>query len=32
MHHRRFLRAGDLVEGEITGLGMQRNRCVSASA
>ncbi len=27
--HGRFLRAGDLVEGEITGLGRQRNRCVT---
>lgn len=28
-HHGRFLRSGDVLEGEITGLGMQRNRCVS---
>jgi 2-keto-4-pentenoate hydratase/2-oxohepta-3-ene-1,7-dioic acid hydratase in catechol pathway len=27
-HYGRFLRAGDLMEGEITGLGVQRNRCV----
>jgi 2-keto-4-pentenoate hydratase/2-oxohepta-3-ene-1,7-dioic acid hydratase in catechol pathway len=27
-HHGRFLTDGDLVEGEITGLGVQRNRCV----
>jgi 2-keto-4-pentenoate hydratase/2-oxohepta-3-ene-1,7-dioic acid hydratase in catechol pathway len=32
MHHRRFLEAGDVIEGEITGLGRQRNRCVRASA
>jgi 2-keto-4-pentenoate hydratase/2-oxohepta-3-ene-1,7-dioic acid hydratase in catechol pathway len=32
MHHRRFLRPGDVIEGAITGLGVQRNRCVSASA
>jgi 2-keto-4-pentenoate hydratase/2-oxohepta-3-ene-1,7-dioic acid hydratase in catechol pathway len=32
MHHRRFLRPGDVIEGAVTGLGMQRNRCVSASA
>jgi 2-keto-4-pentenoate hydratase/2-oxohepta-3-ene-1,7-dioic acid hydratase in catechol pathway len=30
MHHRRFLRAGDVIEGTITGLGAQRNRCVAA--
>jgi 2,4-diketo-3-deoxy-L-fuconate hydrolase len=29
MHHRRFLRPGDVIESEITGLGRQRNRCVS---
>ncbi len=29
MHHGRFLQDGDLVEGEITGLGRQRNRCVT---
>ncbi len=28
-HYKRFLREGDLVESEITGLGMQRNRCVN---
>ena len=27
--HGRFLRAGDVMESEITGLGMQRNRCVA---
>jgi 2-keto-4-pentenoate hydratase/2-oxohepta-3-ene-1,7-dioic acid hydratase in catechol pathway len=29
MHHRRFLTDGDVMEGAITGLGTQRNRCVS---
>jgi 2-keto-4-pentenoate hydratase/2-oxohepta-3-ene-1,7-dioic acid hydratase in catechol pathway len=29
IHHRRFLRPGDVMEGEITELGMQRNRCVA---
>jgi 2-keto-4-pentenoate hydratase/2-oxohepta-3-ene-1,7-dioic acid hydratase in catechol pathway len=29
MHYGRFLRPGDLVEGTITGLGMQRNRCAA---
>jgi 2-keto-4-pentenoate hydratase/2-oxohepta-3-ene-1,7-dioic acid hydratase in catechol pathway len=29
MHHRRFLTDGDVVRGAITGLGTQRNRCVS---
>jgi 2-keto-4-pentenoate hydratase/2-oxohepta-3-ene-1,7-dioic acid hydratase in catechol pathway len=29
MHHRRFLRAGDVIESSITGLGSQRNVCVS---
>ncbi|HLH67901.1 MAG TPA: fumarylacetoacetate hydrolase family protein [Candidatus Dormibacteraeota bacterium] len=28
---RRFLRPGDVMEGEITGLGVQRNRCVAES-
>ncbi|HEX3688254.1 MAG TPA: fumarylacetoacetate hydrolase family protein [Solirubrobacteraceae bacterium] len=28
MHHRRFLTDGDVMEGVITGLGAQRNRCV----
>ncbi len=28
-HHGRFLREGDVIEAEITGLGRQRNRCVS---
>jgi 2-keto-4-pentenoate hydratase/2-oxohepta-3-ene-1,7-dioic acid hydratase in catechol pathway len=27
-HHGRFLRPGDVMEGEITGLGIQRNTCV----
>lgn len=27
-HHGRFLRAGDVIDAEITGLGRQRNRCV----
>ncbi len=29
MHHRRFLTDGDVMEGTISGLGAQRNRCVS---
>jgi 2-keto-4-pentenoate hydratase/2-oxohepta-3-ene-1,7-dioic acid hydratase in catechol pathway len=29
MHYGRFLRAGDVVEGSITGLGVQRNLCVA---
>jgi 2,4-didehydro-3-deoxy-L-rhamnonate hydrolase len=28
-HGNRWLRPGDLIEGEITGLGSQRNRCVA---
>jgi 2,4-diketo-3-deoxy-L-fuconate hydrolase len=28
VHHGRFLSFGDVLEGEITGLGTQRNRCV----
>ena len=31
-HHGRFLRDGDVVEASITGLGMQRNRCVGTSS
>ncbi len=31
MHHRRFLRAGDVIDAAITGLGAQRNICVSES-
>jgi 2-keto-4-pentenoate hydratase/2-oxohepta-3-ene-1,7-dioic acid hydratase in catechol pathway len=31
MHHRRFLRPGDVIDAEITGLGSQRNRCVAAA-
>ncbi|MDT7598804.1 MAG: hypothetical protein QOK26_881 [Pseudonocardiales bacterium] len=31
-HHGRFLRPGDVMEGEITGLGTQRNRCVGERA
>jgi hypothetical protein len=30
MHHRRFLQPGDVMHCEITGLGVQRNRCVAA--
>jgi 2,4-didehydro-3-deoxy-L-rhamnonate hydrolase len=26
----RFLRRGDVIEGEISGLNVQRNRCVAA--
>jgi 2-keto-4-pentenoate hydratase/2-oxohepta-3-ene-1,7-dioic acid hydratase in catechol pathway len=29
VHHGRFLRPGDVIESEITGLGRQRNRCVA---
>lgn len=29
-HGNRFLQPGDLIEGSITGLGVQRNRCVAA--
>ena len=29
VHYRRFLRPGDVMEGEITELGKQRNRCVA---
>jgi 2-keto-4-pentenoate hydratase/2-oxohepta-3-ene-1,7-dioic acid hydratase in catechol pathway len=32
VHHGVFLKPGDLVEGEIDGLGRQRNRCVAESA
>jgi 2-keto-4-pentenoate hydratase/2-oxohepta-3-ene-1,7-dioic acid hydratase in catechol pathway len=32
VHHGRFLRPGDLIESEITGLGRQRNRCVAEAA
>ena len=28
-HHQRFLKPGDVLEGSITGLGTQRNRCVA---
>jgi 2-keto-4-pentenoate hydratase/2-oxohepta-3-ene-1,7-dioic acid hydratase in catechol pathway len=28
-HHRRFLKAGDLLEGSIDSLGTQRNRCIA---
>lgn len=28
-HHGRFLRDGDVIDAEITGLGRQRNRCVA---
>lgn len=30
-HYGRFLRAGDVMEGEIEGLGVQRTRCVPES-
>jgi 2-keto-4-pentenoate hydratase/2-oxohepta-3-ene-1,7-dioic acid hydratase in catechol pathway len=30
MHHQRFLRDGDVIEAEITGLGRQRNECVTS--
>lgn len=29
MHYGRFLKAGDVMEGSITGLGLQRNVCVA---
>jgi 2,4-didehydro-3-deoxy-L-rhamnonate hydrolase len=29
MHHRRFLQSGDVIHSTITGLGSQRNLCVS---
>jgi 2,4-didehydro-3-deoxy-L-rhamnonate hydrolase len=32
MHYRRFLTDGDVMEGAITGLGRQRNRCVREAA
>jgi 2,4-didehydro-3-deoxy-L-rhamnonate hydrolase len=28
-HYNRFLRPGDVIEGAISGLGVQRNVCVS---
>ncbi|MGH9436298.1 MAG: fumarylacetoacetate hydrolase family protein [Terriglobia bacterium] len=28
-HYKRFLKPGDILEGSITGLGTQRNRCVA---
>lgn len=31
-HDNRWLRPGDLLEGEITGMGTQRNRCVDESS
>jgi hypothetical protein len=31
-HHGVFLRPGDVMEGAITGLGVQRNRCVAEPA
>lgn len=31
-HYNRFIRDGDLLEGAITGLGVQRNRCVAEPA
>jgi 2-keto-4-pentenoate hydratase/2-oxohepta-3-ene-1,7-dioic acid hydratase in catechol pathway len=30
--HGVFLKPGDVMEGEITGLGRQRNRCVAEAA
>lgn len=32
VHHGRFLRPGDVIESEITGLGRQRNVCVAEPA
>jgi 2-keto-4-pentenoate hydratase/2-oxohepta-3-ene-1,7-dioic acid hydratase in catechol pathway len=31
-HHGVFLQPGDVIEGEVTGLGAQRNRCVAERA
>jgi 2-keto-4-pentenoate hydratase/2-oxohepta-3-ene-1,7-dioic acid hydratase in catechol pathway len=31
-HHGVFLKPGDVMEGAITGLGTQRNRCVAEPA
>jgi 2,4-didehydro-3-deoxy-L-rhamnonate hydrolase len=31
-HYNRFLKPGDILEGSITGLGTQRNRCVADGA
>ncbi|MEO6339682.1 MAG: fumarylacetoacetate hydrolase family protein [Caulobacteraceae bacterium] len=31
-HYNRFMRDGDIIEGEITGLGIQRNHCVAEKA
>lgn len=31
-HYQRFLRDGDVMEGGITGLGVQRNRCIAEEA
>jgi 2-keto-4-pentenoate hydratase/2-oxohepta-3-ene-1,7-dioic acid hydratase in catechol pathway len=31
-HYNRFLKSGDIMEGSITGLGTQRNRCVAEEA
>jgi 2-keto-4-pentenoate hydratase/2-oxohepta-3-ene-1,7-dioic acid hydratase in catechol pathway len=31
-HYNRYLTPGDLMEGSITGLGTQRNRCVAEGA
>lgn len=32
MHYQRFLHAGDVLEGTITGLGTQRNACITEKA
>jgi 2-keto-4-pentenoate hydratase/2-oxohepta-3-ene-1,7-dioic acid hydratase in catechol pathway len=31
-HYNRFLSPGDIMEGSITGLGMQRNECLAEEA
>jgi 2,4-didehydro-3-deoxy-L-rhamnonate hydrolase len=31
-HYNRFLKPGDILEGSITGLGSQRNRCIAEGA
>ncbi|NED57732.1 hydrolase, partial [Micromonospora aurantiaca] len=32
LHWGRLLRPGDVMEGEVAGLGVQRNRCVAEDA